>query len=227
MKNWKDADSFWSEFSSRIKSSNRFYVDEEYLQEFDRIIDDTNYSLVLFRGTVLYRARIHTDDKRDDSTPFEPKLMGPPPKNKLSSGRLNPVGINYLYLARELETCIYEVKPYIGDRITVGTFETIKRETKILNLSTDQIFISSNELSAELALRISLDYSRPINPNNELDYLPTQFFSEYVKRKGFDGIQYDSSINKGGKNITLFKSEHAKCMKTESVKIDQIRYVWY
>jgi hypothetical protein len=227
MKSWKDADSFWSEFSSRIKGNNRFYVDEEYLQEFDRIIDNTNYCLVLFKGTVLCRARIHTDDKRDDSTPYEPKLMGPPPKNKLSSGRLNPVGINYLYLAKEMETCIYEVKPYIGDRITVGIFETGKKETKILNLCDDQPFPSAESLTTQIAARIATDYSRPINPSNELDYLPTQFFSEYVKRKGFDGIQYGSSINKGGKNVTLFKSEHAKCQETMSVKIDQIRYVWY
>lgn len=226
METWKDADAFWSDFSNKIKNANRFHVDDEFLQVFDQIIDNSDYILTLSRSTVLYRARIHADDKKDDSTPYEPKWMGPPPKNKQSSGRLNPVGINYLYLAREMATCIYEVKPYIRDYITVGTFETSKRETKILNLCDDQIFIANDSLTSELAFFISMYYSRPINPSSELDYLPTQFFSEYVKRKGYDGIQYSSSINKGGKNITLFKGEHAKCIETTSLQIDCIDYFW-
>lgn len=224
--NWKDGNAFWSDFSNKIKTGNRFHVDEEFLHVFDRIIDNSDYVIALSKNTVLYRARIHTDEKKDDSTPYESKQMGPPPRNKQSSGRLNPVGINYLYLAREIETCIYEVKPYIGDYITVGTFETSKKETRIINLCDNQIFIADDMLTSELALRICMEYSRPIHPNSELDYLPTQFFSEYVKRKGYDGIQYSSSINKGGKNVTLFKSEHAKCIETTSLRIDKVNYTW-
>ncbi len=48
---------------------------------------------------------------------------------------------------REIETCIYEVKPYIGDYITVGTFETSKKETRIINLCDNQIFIANDMLT--------------------------------------------------------------------------------
>jgi len=53
--------------------------------------------------------------------------MGAPPNEKVSDGRGNPKGISYLYTANSIETAIYEVRPYLEDKITVAEGITKKR----------------------------------------------------------------------------------------------------
>lgn len=56
-----------------------------------------------------------------------------PPAEIATPGRLNPEKIRYLYLAEDPETAIYEVRPTIGQHVSVATFKTID-EVKIYNL---------------------------------------------------------------------------------------------
>ena len=46
-------------------------------------------------------------------------------------------------------------------------------------------------------------FSKPATGNYE-NYYATQYISEFIKSKGFDGIEYKSSLRKGGTNIVLF-----------------------
>ncbi|WP_439287803.1 RES family NAD+ phosphorylase [Lonepinella sp. BR2904] len=46
--------------------------------------------------------------------------------------------------------------------------------------------------------------SKPRRYYSELDYLPTQYVSEWIKSMGYDGIEFRSSLHKNGMNLTIF-----------------------
>ncbi|WP_255309226.1 RES domain-containing protein [Gilliamella sp. WF3-4] len=61
--------------------------------------------------------------------------MGSPPKGTSSAGRANPIGISYLYLANNLETCISEVRPNNASSIYVSKFNINCEDMNILDLT--------------------------------------------------------------------------------------------
>src|SRR5665648_125436 len=220
---YRDANKFWTDYSSSLMLENRFNVDSSLLNIFDQILNEEDAYNFIESGTELFRARIHNGDKRTKKEPYLIKEMGTPISPR--PGRLNPEGIKYLYLAREERTCLYEVKPYRNDFITIGRFEIQKEKLKILDLSKD-LAISNFEIGADLRIILNLQFSKPIPPMYENEYIPIEFFSEYVKNKKFDGIEYSSSLHSGGKNIALFNEENAKCMDTYTVQIEQMRVLY-
>lgn len=75
-----------------------------------------------------------------------------------------------------------------------------------------------DETKANLMGALSRLYSKPIIEDDDtLDYIPTQYISEYVKNIGYDGIAFKSSLydNKSELNIVVF--EYNKCEAVESV----------
>ena len=116
-------------------------------------------------------------------------------------------------------TAILEIQPTIGQIVSVAEIE-IKRKLNMFNFDFCKAFNNSNLLEKSLPkikkeLAISLPEIKIIfdtvselfsksslgNPEN---CLATQYLSEYIKSKGFDGIVYNSSLNENGKNIVLF-----------------------
>ena len=143
------------------------------------------------------------------------------PRNlRTTQGRANPLGITYLYTARNLETAISEIQPSIGQIVSVAKIKTLRKlnlfdfnmynnmsNSKILQLSVDEIkrkldFSSLWEIETFFNT-ISELYSRPAFGNTE-NYYVTQYLSEILKDLGFDGIKYKSSLIKRGTNIVLF-----------------------
>ncbi|WP_421778123.1 RES family NAD+ phosphorylase [Gardnerella sp. KA00747] len=43
-----------------------------------------------------------------------------------------------------------------------------------------------------------------------MDYIPTQYISDYIKSKGYDGIEYVSVMSDAGKNLAIFNPEILK-----------------
>lgn len=72
---------------------------------------------------------------------------------------------------------------------------------------------------------ISRDLSRPLpRYDSELEYIPTQFICEYIRFKiEADGIQFNSSLEKGGVNIVLFNRENIECIDVEVHQIDEVK----
>jgi hypothetical protein len=136
------------------------------------------------------------------------------------SGRINPVGISYLYTAKNIDTAISEIQPTIEHIISVAEIRTLKRlnifnfdypdtykNSEIMNKTPDDIEEQLNINSFwDLGVffnTLSDLFSRPITENSEY-YLTTQYLSELIKKMGFDGIKYKSSLKKDGYNIVLF-----------------------
>lgn len=63
-----------------------------------------------------------------------------------------------------------------------------------------------------------------LKKNIELDYLPTQYISDFIKSKGFDGVEYYSTMCDGGINLAVFDMNVFKCTSTAVYDIKSIHY---
>jgi hypothetical protein len=123
---------------------------------------------------------------------------------------MNPLGIPYLYVALEQTTAIAEVRPWVGAQLSVASLVP-QRTLRVVNLNyrdvkPPEMQVQTGEQTEYEAFLIFISQSlaRPQNPNDELSYIPTQYFAEKFKRRGLDGVIYLSVLNKPGSNLVLF-----------------------
>lgn len=218
-----DLEKSWNQLREDLKHKNRFFNSElNELMEFLSILEFNIKS-----GENFYRARRCHKDK------FLPSQMGSPPIDKARAGRGNPEGISYLYLASDSITALSEVKPYIEQDITVGTF-SLKKNLKVIDLRIDKLFspfrygenIREALKARSLFFLLGRELSKPIEPqsrNSFLEYLPTQYLCELIKMREYDGILYKSTLGKGF-NILLFSEANIVCEKTELYRVDGLNY---
>lgn len=217
----------WSDFVNGIKNINRFhshYINTEKLSVFLRCA-----AKVYRKGHVFYRARIC-----HGASGLKKTEMGAPPPHKASAGRVNPSGISILYLADSADTTLYEIRARVYDYVTIGRFK-LQEDIKIINLAgIDSIspFIGMNQgfefldyaLNIEHLRMIAQEISKPLRNDNILDYIPTQYISDYIRSKNYDGIEYNSTMHKGGTNFALFDSKLVRCTRTSVYDIKEINY---
>lgn len=217
----------WSDFVEEIIRKNRFHSDlinKDKLFLFLRCAVKTHH-----RGEVMYRSRICFDAKG-----FSKKELGPPPENKAIGGRVNPMGISILYLSDSEETTLYEIRAGVYDYVSVGRF-ILQKDIEVINLaSIDQIspFIGIDygfdftqyAINIDHLKMIAQEIAKPLRNDNALDYLPTQYISDFIRSKGYDGIEYDSTMKKGGVNLAIFNPALYKCTKASVYDINSITY---
>ena len=148
---------------------------------------------------------------------------GAPPADNVPSGRFNPEKIRYLYLAEDPKTAIYEVRPTIGQHVSVASFK-MEEEIRIYDLA--------REVTPKKAVSIDKDYSlfdvicqRFSEPNtgDAFKYLPTQYLGEIIKQMGFDGLRFKSSLKNGGINVVLFDDKKCRAVKSDIIKVGDIK----
>lgn len=80
----------------------------------------------------------------------------------------------------------------------------IIQDAKIFDFTYSPENLNENEYSIIANLyRISEEFSKP-NFCDAIEYAPTQFLCEYIKKLGFDGIMFKSAVSKKGTNVLLF-----------------------
>lgn len=157
-----------------------------------------------------------------------------PPKDKTKAGRANPLGISYLYLSSDIKTTISEKRVSKYDYVSIGEF-VLSKKINIINLREtdiyDPIVLAENEELEEFLIQIPFlrklesNLSQPYRKSDsELEYIPTQYISEYIKAIGFDGIEYRSSLNPSGSNYAFYYPDKFECIKTFVLEIDEIEY---
>lgn len=239
----------WNEFCDLVKKEQRFTAfltsnerlhDESHPHNFlNGIAHTINESLIsiLDVGTKIYRARIFTeglDLNHEDLTSPEPR--------KTKNSRMSPAGISFFYGSLDPNTCIAEVRPTVGEKVVVAEFEVLE-DLKIVNLSNDfeeplSIFNENFSFYYEEYVKpffsnFVVDISNPIRPTDtEIDYVPTQIFTEFIKMHQFQcqeqlyffnifnpttsnsqqpsvfrvrGLLFKSSIKNNGTNVAFFK----------------------
>ena len=217
----------WKDFCDEIITTNRFFpkktINNELLM---RAISYLETDVQI--ETNFFRARIW-----DASVPYPIEEMGMPPVYKAKSGRANPIGIPYLYLASDQETAISEIRPMPLDKITLGTFHLLEN-FKIIDLAK-KVSISPFQFGDHIAdyfyYRGLLDIlgkelSKPIpQQNSNLEYIPLQYLCEFIKTLGYEGVAYKSSIG-DGYNLAAFSDTKFSCISIINVEITRVGYIY-
>ena len=175
-------------------------------------------------GTRLCRAQrgsefatvddIHVEEEH----PLPEKRMVPEPSLIRNDGRANPPGFAYLYLATTPATALAEMRPWIGEPVTLAIFELL-RSIKLVVCQAgaedweQRLFDrrpSVEKRDQHVWNDISRAFARPVaRDDQEGAYVPTQILAEVFKAAGFDGLAYRSSLERGT-NIVLFDLGVAK-----------------
>ena len=217
----------WQQLREELMYQNRFFpvsnIDLEHLEEnlFWLELDSDEIT------TSWYRARIQIGD-----TPFDASQMGAPPRAYASYGRANPAGIPYLYLGSTEKTAIHEIRPHTGGVVCVAQFETSNR-LKLVDLRNPKKTVSPLEFENAAAIsrmrndlpfliRLGDDLTRPVLPEAAaIDYTPSQYLCEFIKRCGYDGVVYRSSVS-DGINLALFDPSLAEAGAVTQYRVTNI-----
>lgn len=201
----------WETLRDEMMYRNRWFLDMSLDTERLRQLLDHLPAAILPR--IWYRARIRAGDET-----YEIDKMGAPPKRLASHGRANPAGIPYLYLGSKPETAAAEIRPHTGEVACVADF-TIP-EIRAVDLRNPRKLVSPfiledasaiGQLRADLPFleRLGEELTRPVLPSRAaIDYIPSQYLCEFIKKSGFDGVVYRSSVS-DGINLALFNPEKA------------------
>lgn len=202
----------WDTLRDEMMYENRWFLDVTIDQNRLRQLLDLLLAPELPRK--WYRARIRTDDET-----FPIDKMGAPPKRRAGHGRANPAGIPYLYLGSLPETAAAEIRPHTGEVACVADF-TIP-EIRAVDLRNPRKLVSPfiltdaseiGQLRADLPFleRLGEELTRPVLPSGAaIDYIPSQYLCEFIKKSGFDGVVYRSSVS-DGINLALFDPPKAQ-----------------
>lgn len=215
----------WDRLKTSVKEKSRFFTNMDEFAQYNYLTAGKS----LHVGQKLYRSRITPVGQKK----IKCDKMGCPPKELATAGRANPIGIPYLYLSDSAKTTYFEVRTVYLDKLSVGTFR-IERELELVDFIYDvNLFLAYNDdttslkeivIKKKIIDAISEDLSKPLRRyDSELEYVPTQLICEYCKRiVGADGISFESSLHKGGRNYVLFDDSSAKCIRVDSHEITKI-----
>jgi hypothetical protein len=203
---------------------NRYFPNTEIGEErFGNLLSFLTTNLAKISDT-WYRARIQKDEQIIDI-----KEMGAPPNNITSHGRANPAGIPYLYLASDEKTTVSEVRPHTGEFISVANFE-VNTEMKFVDLRNPKKTISpfllgdENEIAMlrgdiEFLVHLANELTRPVLPGSaSIEYIPSQYLCELIKKQGYEGVIYNSSVG-NGVNLALFDPENAVAKSVKKYQV--------
>jgi hypothetical protein len=199
----------WEQLRDELMFGNRYFPGTE--------LDDARLANLLSflildpdeLPTNWYRARLlHRENA------YEISEMGAPPKKLATHGRANPAGIPYLYLGSNEPTAIAEIRPHTGEHACVANFTT-PQNLKIADLRNPRRSVSPFLLGDEEAIgfmradipflaRLGEELTRPVVPQSAaIDYVPSQYLCEFIKKCGYDGVMYRSAVGEG-ENLALF-----------------------
>jgi hypothetical protein len=75
-----------------------------------------------------------------------------------------------------------------------------------------------------LIRNIHKELTKPVDPElTDIEYLPTQFLTEFIKNQGYDSITFKSSLIEGT-NTVLFNINGIEVIKTDISQIYEINY---
>lgn len=242
MSEFKSARSYQC-FAQKIIRSSRYIRDPE-TDEFLAVLlqSGTNREEARLRkGSGFWRAQIGNDrreilDEHGACIDHEPCGLSPnrmkPLRDRAREGRANPKGIPYLYGANKIETAIAEVRPWLGQFISLALF-VVKRDMRLISFVSEdpkqRFYLTEPEPNErEIAVWADIDraFAKPLTPNDETaEYVPTQIIAELFKSKGFDGIAYRSAFGGGGGyNIVLFDLNDANLVSCTLYELKAIKH---
>jgi RES domain len=217
----------WEKLRDELMFGNRFFPETE--------LDESGLASLLSYliaddedlPTQWYRARLMRQDN-----PYAIEEMGAPPKKLATHGRANPAGIPYLYLGSTRKTAVAEIRPHTGEVACVADFST-PAGLKVIDLRDPLTAVSPFVLGDEQQIgymradipflaRLGDELTRPVVPQSAaFDYVPSQYLCEFIKKCGYAGVMYRSSVG-NGVNLALFNPEVARPGSVRQHTISQV-----
>jgi len=229
-----ESEDAFREFARTVHTEPRMVFDEKagrFLASVRAASKSRSQSLK--SGRRLWRAQVASDfvtRVRDDTEgagefeeehPASEARMIPDAKLIRRGGRANRPGIAFLYLATNEMTALAEMRPGVGQSLTLAVFET-QRELELVICQPGVDDLEERFLSKSPAKKmidewvwndIGRAFSRPVNrEDHDNAYLPTQLIAEALKAEGFDGLAYRSGLERGA-NVVLFEVQAAKLVQ--------------
>lgn len=197
----------WETLRDELMYKNRYFLDEAL--DTDRLKELLAHLLADDMPARWYRARILSD-----GAAYPIDQMGVPPKRLATHGRANPPGIPYLYLGSLPETAAAEIRPHTGEMACVADF-SLPLPLTAVDLRDPRKLVSPfvladagaiGQLRADISFleRLGDELTRPVLPQGAaIDYIPSQYLCEFIKKSGYEGVVYRSSVS-DGINLALF-----------------------
>ncbi len=221
----------WEKLRNELMYTNRYFPDSNLDKErLESLLSQLRADEL---PNTWYRARLQQGEVM-----YLIGEMGAPPKRVTSHGRANPPGIPYLYLGSTEETAVSEVRPHTGEIACVAEF-TIEANLEMVDLRNPKKLISPFVFGDEDQIgamrndipfleRLGQELTRPVLPQGAaIDYVPSQYLCEFIKKAGYDGVIYRSSVG-SGMNLALFDPSkavpgqlHQRTVSKVTVTIDQ------
>lgn len=215
-------------------NSNYYDLEGKVAEQIEKLRSKITAEHVI--GTKFYRARLGVESRLKSSSLFKKEIkyiphtgtkIGAPPIEHATEGRLNRQRVSILYLASDTETAIAELRPHPGHLISLGQFRA-KKPIKYANLAKHDIreFLSDDLLdSLNHILSVSKVLNLPVQPENKSLYMATQLFADGIRKAGFEGVSFKSSLGHG-MNFTSFYPEHFEYIPNSGIvhKIKSLSY---
>jgi RES domain-containing protein len=197
--------------------------------------EDVSRSCVtLAAGSKIFRVRLGYLEQEYNLAAIPVAEMGAPTPDCVKvPGRANTVGVSYFYGAEDEETAVAEKRPHRGALVSLAEGETI-RDLRLIDLAAGMELASPFECSGEylrslmesceLFNHLNKEFAKPLRHTDDThEYRPTQFFAEWAKDHGYDGLRYESSMSRGGRNVVFFDRGAVAMKSVRLVRTDEVR----
>lgn len=222
----------WDDLRDEMMHRNRWFLDEpidlERLAEMLELLVTPADTLTEITD-LWHRARLLSD-----GNPLPLDQMGAPPAHLAGHGRANPVGIPYLYLGSTATTAVSEVRPHTGETACIASFQVPsilavdlrdprKSASPFILENAEQIMSLRSGLP--LLERLGEELTKPVHPRSAaFEYIPSQYLCEFIKKRGYQGVIYRSSVS-DGVNLALFSPELASPVEAKVILVDRVTVV--
>ena len=220
---------FWK---NEVNHVNRYFDDTPLLADI-RSSGDL-IECIIPKGSCFYRGRIYNlDEEITEKGGYETWLKsedacfqgygeidsGAPPANYTKEGRLNGVGISFLYTSNDSDTVIYELRPTREEIVSVAKFIT-RKDLRFADLTQERSEgIHIRKLSDLIGL-IAYEFAIPQYAGH--NYAFTQYLAGQFMNMGFMGVVFDSSLNPQGKNYVFFNPNDCEAISSHLHKVFDI-----
>ena len=243
----------YTRFARYVRKQRRYVWGSEVNAFLDTVLaTSTKRQGVLNQGTLFYRAQLGvewynmTDDEGNwigEDVCAHGSARMKPLLDRAKEGRANPAGIPVLYAGSCPETAISEVRPWIGEEVSLSRCKLL-RPLRTLDLTLGHgksaiqgpVFghilggksLTTEEKEAAVWIEIDNAFSRPVRlSDDQADYVPTQILVEFFRHQGFEAIGYKSQFGDDGErkgyNIAIFNPDDVHIQTGAPYRVDSIK----